>query len=241
MSESRKPLLSVTFDDDDVIVEARGAKYSGTVRLQNAANNPIKVKVGSGKVQTINAVYNDIDDTVVSGSRYGDYIFNAGYGASLNAGNDNDYIVNSRSGGVSINAGNGNDFIISSRYCSYYNPAPITIDGGAGNDTVSVSNERSYFGRFYEQELRNIYRFDADSGNDLIIGHSNSDTIQLVDTSVSTYRTDGSDMILEFDGGNHITLKRAAYNSITLRDADGHLDYRLRHAHQRYQQGGFHQ
>ncbi|MBQ9441976.1 MAG: hypothetical protein IJU55_03090 [Selenomonadaceae bacterium] len=80
------------------------------------------------------------------------YIINTTAGTVLSGSGDADYISNSSANTVQIYAAAGNDTIYS--YYSYY----TTIDGGAGNDSVSLSSSNYY------------NTIDAGSGNDTIEG-----------------------------------------------------------------------
>lgn len=82
-------------DGNDLIIGAKGAKYSGTVRLKDAADDLIKVKVGKSKITTLNTI-NHIDayheSTLISGTGRRDSIDNYASGATINGGAGNDTI-----------------------------------------------------------------------------------------------------------------------------------------------------
>ena len=91
------------------------------------------------------------------------------------------------------------------------NGSALSIDGGAGNDTITSSGDGG-----------NIYLFDATGGKDVIKGYGDDDTIKITDDSEVTASVKGNDVIITVGKGS-MTLKDAAKNGTHLNvvDTDG--------------------
>ena len=74
----------------------------------------------------------------------------------------------------------------------------MTVEAGAGNDTISVSGKK------------NLIVYNLDDGNDIIYGFDGNDTLQIDDgTGGYVTKKKGDDMIVQI-GGGYVTLKGAA-------------------------------
>ena len=195
-------------DGDDLIVNAKSTNYSGLVTLQGAASYPIKVKVGSGTVRTINTV-SEIKNTkskkTITGSGVRDSINNRAKNVTINAGAGND-TVTTYGNTVSIFGGNGNDSITSTggKY--------VTLNGGAGDDILTGSANRD------------VFQFSADGGDDIITNFGSNDTLHIASGSLSTHYAEGSDLIVVAKSGSYsgtVRLQNAAYDSIKVKVGTG--------------------
>ena len=75
----------------------------------------------------------------------------------------------------------------------------VTITGGAGNDTIVGSTDG-----------RELFRFDAADGNDVIYNFGTRDTLRIISGSISDSYADGSDYVIEVGDGTYsgsVTLK----------------------------------
>ena len=202
-------ISSYKLDGDDLVLTAKGAK-SGTIRLLNYGDNPVRVYANGalGSINTYNYIDNWDNNTVISGTSERDSICNYGDYVTVNGGKGNDRIYNYSLDYGSINGGAGNDSIFGRYYYS-------TLRGGAGNDTVSI-----YSG--YD----NVIQFGASDGNDVIQGfYSDYDTLHIVDGSISGYSDNGTDLVVTVKGSKTgtITLKNNAVDVITVRNAKGKI------------------
>ena len=205
-------LQSYYVDEDDLIVSIEGAADSGSIRLLNAADIPIKLKIGTGNLQTINNdiikdVFNRKRKKTVNGSKKRDYIFNYAESVTVNAGASNDTIAN-YGNSVSISGGAGNDSIRN------LNGSFVTIHGGAGNDTIISSNE--HYG---------VFQFRADGGDDLVYNFRASlDTLDILEGELNSCYVDENDLIVVIQDESNVgtvRLKNHADSSIRIRHADG--------------------
>ena len=205
-------------DGSDLIVVAKGTSYTGTVRFWNAAYDRIKVKVGSGAVQTINYhIVNSTDETIVSGPNGRGTIENYGNYATINAGTGNDYIYNN-SYYAKIDGGAGNDLITNAN-----DAYGTTLHGGNGNDTITGS-----------EYCADMFLFRSDGGKDIITNFSENDTLKITAGNIQNYYVSGSDYVVNVKGNKYsgsVTLQGAADigtlrksgNSLTLRTSSYEL------------------
>ena len=197
-------LGSYTVDGNDLIINTQNGKKTGTIRLKGDAAEAIKLKVGTGKVQTLfyyNTINNKTKSTVVSGSSLRDSIKNSGSKVTINAGAADDTIANSAST-VSVFGGAGNDSIIST------GGNKVTLHGGAGNDTLTGSAKAE------------VFQFRYDGGNDVITNFGTDDTLHIASGAYDTCYVDGNDMIVAATSGTvtgTVRLKGLANDQIKLK------------------------
>ena len=148
---------------------------SNSILVQGGANINFKINgmySGGSNMQNIS---NSKSNTIISGTSSDDYIFSSGNNVTIDALSGNDYIDNYQTEKVSINAGAGNDTISS-------NGAYISIFAGAGNDTIF--NRGKVTGYDYLSDMaRPIYEITdgnivyGGEGNDYIYNLSSNSTI----------------------------------------------------------------
>ena len=172
---------------NDLYVQiSSGTTVSGAVRLKNAANSVVKLKVGTGKVRsinTVNKIENTTDDTVRTGTDGRDSINTTGSRVTIDAGASNDTIITQFSDDVSIFGGTGNDTI---RAISGKN---ITMNGGAGNDTLMGSSDTE------------VFQFAYNGGSDVFQNFGTEDTLHIVSGSLESYSVSGADLIVRAKSG----------------------------------------
>ena len=119
---------------------------------------------------------------------YEDYINNEN-NATIYAGRGSNYIINNANN-VLIDGGAGNDEI--SLGSSAENN---TLNGGAGNDTI------------YLNKNANLVQYDLKDGSDTIIGFSKGDSLKVISSTGQLQilsRTQGSNTVFEFSNGQYV-------------------------------------
>ena len=199
-------LQSCVVDEDDLLISVEGKNDSGSVRLLNAADIPIKVVSGTGSLQTLNNdtikdIFNRKRNKTVSGSKNRDYIFNYARNVTVNAGASNDTIANYGER-VSLQGGEGDDSI------KNLSGAYVTLHGGNGNDTLGGSDSAE------------VFEFHADGGNDIIDNFSATyDTLAIRESELSYCYVDANDLIVVVQDENNVgtvRLKNHADSTIKL-------------------------
>ena len=212
-------------NDNDYIYNYTSSSVSinagaGDDYIENSVGSYTTINAGEGK----DTVYNYADsisinggagnDSIYSDSTSGEVSINGGTGddtikeygnnSTINGGDDNDsiYHVGNNS---SITGGNGDDTIIddyiSGTNVNYGN----TLNGGAGNDVISVSTRNRY-----------AIQYSQGDGNDTITGLNENDTLHITSGNISNSVASGNDVVLTVGTGT-ITLKDAAGQSIYLK------------------------
>ena len=136
-------------------------------------------------------ISNYTSDTLLTGSKGNDYIYNNGDTVTIDAGAGNDSIRNSSGYYVSIAGGAGKDSIYS--YYGYYS----TINGGAGNDLISLAGSAE----------GKLIQYAAGDGNDTIWGFDSASTLSISGGSYSTQES-GNDVLVKVGTGT-IRIKNA--------------------------------
>ncbi|MBR1805723.1 MAG: calcium-binding protein, partial [Selenomonadaceae bacterium] len=215
------------FDGNDTMSIA-GGKYSsavsgddvvltvgrGKVTLSDAASlGTLNIVGGSDTTPANKGIYveNSVDNTLITGTAYGDSIVNSGRRVTINGLAGNDYIVNDVDSSVTtsavanlIDAGAGNDTIF-----NYHSYQP-TLLGGDGNDSIVVSRGHMTY-------------IDGGAGNDSIIGRT-TDTTDSSDWAMGGYATilggDGNDYINPFYTNNSTIDGGSGNDTIIMMGAD---------------------
>ena len=200
---------------DDVIQNEGGANVSinggdGNDEISNAGDKSY-ISGGNGNDTITNYVFNTVS---VNDDNMGEEESFSGSNSTIDAGDGNDYISNSTNE-TSILGGAGNDTIINeietylnlttsdgvafteSDTTSYFGLSS-TINGGAGDDFISLESANNVLIQYAEGE-----------GNDTIAGFNETSTLQIGDGN-GTYST-------SLNGGNIIV--KVGNGSITLSDA----------------------
>ena len=197
------------FDANDTVNITDGSQYStaksgsdvlvslssGSLRIKDIDSTNVNVSGGSHKAVGI-TLSNDTSSTVVNGTALKDSITNSARNVTINAGADNDIIINNGGRSVSLNAGAGNDSIINSGSHSY-------INGGAGNDDITLNGDQ------------NVIEYAAGDGNDYVVGYSSTDTVRIVGNTSYSTETSGSDIVISI-GEGEIVLENAAEETINI-------------------------
>ena len=197
---------------DDVIINVG----SGSIRLIDVDDEPIKVINAAGVLSTINVVEiietvapdtigqtisNYSDDTLIIGTDYDDTIINRGEDVTIVGGDGNDIIDNYEED-ASINGGAGNDDIYNSS-----DGEEVTINGGLGNDTLYLTGDRQ------------VVNYAAGDGNDVVYNFGSTDTLNITSGTYTTTKS-GNDLIVNVGSGS-ITLKNLGIRYVSIRNQYG--------------------
>ena len=164
---------------------------SGTISVGKSEDN-VLVTVGSGSNNVITLTNVSINNVVVEDgfitlgdTHPTDYDDNLSYTES----------------GIEIDLLKGNDTVTSTGN-------NVTINGGAGNDVISLGANAS----------GNLIQYAEGEGNDVVYGFGDSDTIRINGTISSLAQSDG-DVIISVGSGK-ITIKNKELNEIMNRNGD---------------------
>ena len=129
-----------------------------------------------------------------------------------------EYSVNNSYGYVTIDAGAGNDTV-------YSNDPYTSINGGAGNDSIRTGNwlhvtVRGGAGNdtISGSSKGTWYQYANGDGNDIITNYNSNDTVQITSGTVTGTVLSGSDLLIAVGSGT-ITLKDAGNKSLNLVNA----------------------
>lgn len=148
-------------------------------------------------------IYNKGDNTKVFGDANNDSIKNTGDSVSVYGGDGSDTLVNYTMNKAYLDGGFGNDIIsISGQYSGTFYYKGNTVRGGTGDDTV------------YNGGQEQIYKYFAGDGNDVIYGHHEKDTVCIVGAKYTSTKS-GNDVIIKVGTGS-ITLKNSADKNINI-------------------------
>ena len=158
------------------------------------------------------SIYNSGSYSTILGGDGSDSISNYGYNVSISGGEGNDKIFN-ETGYATIDGGAGDDEINAYNYSGEIfggsgndkitlrsGSTGNTINGGLGDDTISVQHNSSY---------GVVYEYSNGDGSDLIQGVTANDTLKITGSFISSSVKSGSNLILKI-GSGEITLKGAA-------------------------------
>ena len=125
--------------------------------------------------------------TLLQGSSGNDHLFGTNAAETINGGDGNDLIEETKSGSDTLNGGNGDDRILLQHYVPWGGLETVTINGGAGSDTVEIAYGSSGHVTvdLGADDDRLIIRALPDSDNVFTLG-SGSDVIELLDQTSST-------------------------------------------------------
>ena len=191
---------------------------SGAMTLEGAKGKTLNI-VGGSNGGGNSSINNYTKNTYVYGTTNADSIYNYAGGVKIYASDGNDYIysatasnytINNSYGYVTIDAGAGNDSVY------VYDPN-ISISGGTGNNSISLSssytNNTIKAGAGYDT----IYNFISSSGYNVI----NAENAALTSISIVD-----NDAIFYFNGGS-TRIKNAANQNIKFANAytDGIINF----------------
>ncbi len=128
--------------------------------------------------------------------------------STLDSGAGNDRVVVGGTGDLLINAGDGDDVteILGSAR------SLMTVEGGAGSDTI------------YSSDGAHVFRYKPEDGEDTIYDYDSYNTLHITSGNVDNVYTDeDGDLVVSVALGGKIKLKDSAEKAVTIRDADGEV------------------
>ena len=165
-----------------------------------ANNGDIVVKVDTGSITFKDILLENVDKISINNKEISLALFKTGK-IELTPYKD---VFEINTGNISVDALNGDDSILS-------NAEGVTIIGGAGNDTISLSSDAT----------NNLIQYSKHDGKDIIYGFNETTTLQIGDGEKDTYyfinseedddeTNDGDNNIIVTVGKGKITLVGAA-------------------------------
>lgn len=197
----------------------------GAMTLNGASNKTVNI---TGGIPTIisSVMTNTVKNIYVNGTSGKNTIDNLAGGVTIKAGGGDDSIYNSTSsyytinnswGYVTIDGEGGNDTIFS-------NDPYVSINGGAGDDSIKVVSGSSYRGitinggvgndTIYGSSLGGgvLYQYKYGDGSDVIYNSKAGDTISISGASGWSSMTSGNNVLLTVANSGVITLIGAKNN-----------------------------
>ena len=181
-------------DGNDSILNEKGSDNSkilggaGNDTINNFGAKHVTIDGGAGNDSIYNHWHYGAGST-------GDQNYYCDYG-SINGNSEDDIITNSDGRYVTINGDDGADFIANTG-------ASVTIDAGAGNDTLSLGNGSV-------TAANNVILYYEGEGNDLIQGFRTDSRLRIDDGDGEFATLASDDDIIVAVGSNRITLEGAA-------------------------------
>ena len=167
----------------------------GSDTVENFREN-VTIDTGAGNDRiTLNGYGYTGHHTSVNAGAGNDYIGNWEPDSTVDGGDDNDYIENHHAE-VTIQGGAGDDTISSSSYFT----GNVTIIGGEGNDSISMSN--------YYATSSHFIQYTLGDGNDTVWGFQANSTLNISGSGYSTEKS-GNDIIVNV-GEGFVLLKNVA-------------------------------
>lgn len=209
-----------------------GSSNTGSILIKGAQGKMVSIKDKDGKFN--NTFYRGINDTVkaiansdihnytdsndpewyyqstIKATEQNDYIHvDTVYDDTIVAGKGNDTIRDYGNSNVLI-AGEGNDYVQ-----TYSTRA--TINFGRGNDTINISQS-------FNDEHYHLIQFSAGQGNNVLLGYTENDTIQITGGASQRETTRGSDRIISIGDASLTLVDAADINPIIVNVAYPGLD-----------------
>ena len=158
-------------------------------------------------------ISNSTAETVVSGSRFSDFIFNSGASAQI-YGYDGDDTLTNNGRYATLSGGEGNDFIDNRATGSF-------LDAGEGDDSINNTGTNVTIRAGYGDDTinnaahANIFLYSEGDGNDFITGFNENDTLEIQSGSFVVSLTD-NDALISLTSGEVITLNGAANTNLNI-------------------------
>ena len=188
--------------DDNVAIDALSGNdiiINGQWYAEKGGTN-LKINGGAGN----DTITNSGSKSLLDGGIGNDLIYNGYYyyepwgaGGFLNDSYNQEYNDANGSSNVTIEGGAGNDTINN-------RGSRITINGGAGDDTITKDSSANY----------NVFTYSSGDGNDKIYGYNSTDSLYIINGKY-TKSTVGNDIIVSV-GNGRITLDGAAGKTINI-------------------------
>ena len=223
------------YDGNKILIAAGdGANYIEIHNVNDSTSAGFTINAGAGA----DSIINRANDVLISAGDGNNSISNGAYGGdsgdnvTINTGSGNDFINNyydssrargARQENVIINAGAGNDTVTNSTdkvtidggagndELSSYDSSDVSINGGAGADTIYIANG-TVSGGAGDDSLsagdKVLIQYAAGDGNDAVWSFDENSTLSIGGGNYSS-AVSGSDVVLTVGNGK-ITLSEAA-------------------------------
>ena len=224
-------------DGDDFIMNLW--EHSNVLINGDAGNDYIENMYGGGNSTTNGG---DGDDTIfnyasvaaIDGGAGNDYIEGNGEASTINGGAGDD-TININAPESVVKGGAGNDYININSGNNVFvdggadddrietNVENATIRAGKGNDNINLNNNGLHGS--------NVVEYAKGDGYDVVVGFEENDTFYIIDGSSYSTLKEGSNVVIEVDGGE-VILEGAAdknlniiSNNLGLDDGDADIEY----------------
>ena len=192
---------------------------SGTASADSICNYGSKVTINGGAGNDYLWTKLTTSNVTINGGAGADSIYSNGANSSANGGSGNDTIHNNGSNNV-VDGGDGNDFL----QTGYITSTNVTLNTGAGNDTVQIISEGKNVINVGEGD--NLLRVFRD--NELIVNGSDANESLLIQAYRENVSHDMPDIAMTINSsrGNDVIL------GFGNQSAQGfHADAQPNHAH----------
>lgn len=239
-----------TADGKDVIVGFSGEdsiKIGGTISksVQSGANVLVTIGSGTSNVVTIRNVALDnlslnggiityVEESIPYGWKYNSSL-KTGFIATVNSAEDVDLNESYGTSVVTVNASissSGIDIVGNSKANSIvYGGSAGSIDGGAGNDKISLGSSATKVtviggsgnDTLYSNGKGNVILYNSGDGNDSIIGIGANDTLKITGGTYSTLTSGANVVVSVYSGSTDSLSGRITLKGTTLPEIDGTL------------------
>ncbi len=219
--------------DNDVIISMVSG---GSITLSDAASLSANVNIKGGKLSLRGGINlsNYSTNNPINGTTANDTLRNYAGGTTILGKDGNDYIYNSTNadykindgfGYVTIDGGAGNDTIFS------YDPN-VSISGGANADLISLRSS-NFGGVTINAGTGNdtiygngnsygvLYQYGKGDGNDLIVNFGSNDTLSISGGSYTREIDAANNVLISVEGSGVITLRGAGDKTVYIYPPDG--------------------
>ena len=189
--------------DDNVAIDALSGNdiiINGQWYAEKGGTN-LKINGGAGN----DTITSSGSKSLLDGGVGDDLIYNGYYyyepwgaGGFLNDSYNQEYNDANGSSNVTIEGGAGNDTINN-------RGSRVTISGGAGNDTITKDSSANY----------NVFRYTNGDGNDKIYGYNSTDSLYIINGQYTTDTVENN--VIVSVGTGKITLDGAAGKTINIK------------------------
>ena len=187
---------TLNINDNAIMLENKPIELGDDNDYVKIIRDGMSIDSGAGN----DSLYNDGSNVTISGGEGDDSIRNyGGANVMIDGGADSDTVSNTGSNAL-INVGEGNDSVYN--YASY-----VSINGGAGDDTISLGSNSKHA----------LIVYNEGDGNDIIRGFNDISMLQ-IGNGTGTYGTlaSGSDIIIYVGDGSILLIDVASLSDLNI-------------------------